>query len=361
MQSTFDLDKNRLTSDEKYISRCLEIGQNGLGLAAPNPAVGAVIVYQNQIVGEGYTSPYGGPHAEVNAIQSVVDTSVLKKATLYVTLEPCSHFGKTPPCADLIIAYGIPKVVVGLLDPHEKVAGKGIQKLTDAGCEVITGILEKECREHHKRFLTFHEKKRPYIILKWAETLDGFVAPSKEKRTAVPQPYWISNAYSKQLVHQWRALEQGILVGTNTVLEDNPKLSVRQWEGKNPFRIVLDKDLKIPRDHHVMDKSTPTLILTAVEDQSRYHKGVHYRVLNFEAALAQQICAVLREFDLSSVLIEGGAQTLQTFINEGLWDEARVFTANRSFDNGVKAPKLDGTLLSTKQIDTDTLKTYRND
>ena len=341
--------------------RCIEIAQSGLGNTAPNPMVGAVIIHHEKIIGEGFTSPYGGAHAEVNAIQSVVDTSLLKEATLYVTLEPCSHFGKTPPCADLIIKHQIPKVVIGLLDPHERVAGKGIERLKNSGCEVIFGVLEEECREHHKRFLTFHEKKRPYIILKWAETLDGFIAPSKTDRKENPEPYWITNPYSRQMVHQWRSEERGILVGTNTVLEDNPKLDVRHWEGKNPFRIVLDNGLKIPEDYNVLDESIPTLVFTEVEDLSRYLGGVSYEFLDFSADVAKQICEILPGYNITSVLIEGGSRTLQTFIDEGLWDEARVFTGNTSFKKGIKAPVFSGKLIDSKKIGLDILKYYNND
>ena len=341
--------------------RCIEIAQSGLGNTAPNPMVGAVIIHHEKIIGEGFTNPYGGAHAEVNAIQSVVDTSLLKEATLYVTLEPCSHFGKTPPCADLIIKHQIPKVVIGLLDPHERVAGKGIERLKNSGCEVIFGVLEEECREHHKRFLTFHEKKRPYIILKWAETLDGFIAPSKTDRKENPEPYWITNPYSRQMVHQWRSEERGILVGTNTVLEDNPKLDVRHWEGKNPFRIVLDNGLKIPEDYNVLDESIPTLVFTEVEDLSRYLGGVSYEFLDFSADVAKQICEILPGYNITSVLIEGGSRTLQTFIDEGLWDEARVFTGNTSFKKGIKAPVFSGKLIDSKKIGLDILKYYNND
>lgn len=343
------------------MKRAIELAKNGLGTTYPNPMVGCVIVNKGEIVGEGYTSSYGGSHAEVNAIASVKDKSLLKTATLYVTLEPCSHFGKTPPCADLIIQYQIHKVVIGLLDPHEKVAGKGIQKLTDAGCEVLTGVLEDECRDHHKRFLTFHEKKRPYIILKWAETLDGFIAPAKKDRTKKPKPYWITNSASRQLVHQWRAEEQAILVGTNTVLEDNPKLDLRHWQGKNPFRIVLDRSLKIKSAFQILDGSIPTLILTEIIDTSKYIDGVDYQLVDFSKDVTQQICDVLWRLNLTSLIIEGGSQTIQTFLNDNLWDEARVFTGNTSFTTGIKAPELSEGLINTKQISTDTLKTYRND
>ncbi len=339
--------------------RCIEIAQNGLGVSAPNPAVGAVIVYNYKIIGEGYTSTYGGPHAEVNAIQSVTDISLLKEATLYVTLEPCSHFGKTPPCVDLIIKHGIPKVVIGLMDPHEKVAGRGIQKLIDAGCEVLTKILEKECRELHKRFLTFHEKKRPYIILKWAETLDGYIAPEKEKRNTNPEPFWITNPYSRQITHKWRAEEQAILVGSNTVLEDNPKLDVRHWKGKNPVRIVVDPSLKIKGNYHVLDGSIPTILLTEIRDESKYVSGVDYALVDFSKNVTQQICSILWKSNLTSVLVEGGSQTLQTFLDAKLWDEARVFTGSTSFKEGIKAPDFKGEIISELKIKNDFLKTYR--
>ncbi|TMM53619.1 bifunctional diaminohydroxyphosphoribosylaminopyrimidine deaminase/5-amino-6-(5-phosphoribosylamino)uracil reductase RibD [Maribacter algarum] len=347
---------------QKYMLRCIEIAQNGLGIAAPNPMVGAVIVYNDEIIGEGFTSAYGKSHAEVNAIQSVRDKTLLKKATLYVTLEPCCHYGKTPPCADLIIDHQIPHVVVGVLDPNEKVAGKGIEKLKKFGCDVTCGILEKECREHHKRFLTFYEKKRPYIILKWAETLDGFIAPEKGKRGSNPEPYWITNARSRQMVHQWRTEELGILVGTNTVLEDNPKLDARHWKGKNPFRIILDKDLKIPEDYHVLDESIPTMLLTEVEEVKKDTKGeIHYQYLDFSMDLAKQICEILPGYNLTSILIEGGSKTLQTFIDAGLWDEARVFTGNTSLTKGIKAPEFSGKLINSQNIESDHLKIYRND
>lgn len=341
--------------------RAIQVAKNGLGFTYPNPMVGCVITHQGKIIGEGYTSSYGGSHAEVNAIQSVANTSLLKASTLYVTLEPCSHFGKTPPCADLIIKHGILKVVVGLLDPHKKVAGKGIQRLTDAGCEVITGVLENECSLNHKRFLTFHEKIRPYIILKWAETLDGFIAPSKTERKENPEPYWITSSYSRQLTHQWRAEEQAILVGTNTVLEDNPKLDVRLWKGKNPFRVVLDPSLKIKGNYNVLDGSIDTLVLTAVQDKSKYHKGVKYAIMDFSKNVAAQICEILHSYQLTSIIIEGGSKTLQTFIDANLWDEASVFKGNTAFKKGIKAPAFSGNLIDSKKIGVDILKTYRND
>ncbi|MDX1768579.1 MAG: bifunctional diaminohydroxyphosphoribosylaminopyrimidine deaminase/5-amino-6-(5-phosphoribosylamino)uracil reductase RibD [Arenibacter troitsensis] len=345
---------------EKYISRCIQLAKNGLGTTFPNPMVGSVIVHGDKIIGEGYTSPYGGSHAEVNAINSVKDKSLLSKATLYVTLEPCSHYGKTPPCADLIVKHQIPNIVVGLLDPHEKVAGKGIEKLKVAGCNVTVGVLEKECLEHHKRFITSHTKNRPYIILKWAETADGFLAPSHQKRNNNPQPYWISNPYSQQLVHQWRSQEQAILVGTNTVLADNPKLNVRHWKGKNPIRIVLDRELKIGKKHHVMDGSVKTIIITADRLQNP-PQGIFYELIDFESNLAGQICAVLHKHEIISVIIEGGSKTLQSFIDSELWDEARIFKGKNKFGEGLESPRIRGFLQSETRIESDILTLLKHD
>ncbi len=323
--------------------------------------VGCVIVHEGKIIGEGFTSPYGGSHAEVNAIHSVKEKSLLAKSTLYVTLEPCSHYGKTPPCADLITSHKIPKVFIGLKDPHAKVAGKGIEKLQQSGCEVTVGVLENECRRHHKRFLAFQEKKRPYIILKWAETVDGFIAPKKEKRNSDPEPYWITNAYSRQLVHQWRSEEQAILAGTNTVLEDNPKLNVRSWDGNDPIRIIIDKTLKIPSNSHVFDASAKTIIITAIENESTYLSSAIYEVIDFTKPMAAQICNVLHKHSITSVVVEGGYQTLQTFIDENLWDEARIFKGNARFVEGTSAPKISGRLLETRQLLSDNLTILRND
>lgn len=356
-----ELNKKYLTTHEKYIKRCIQIANNGLGTTYPNPNVGCVIVYNNTIIGEGFTSPYGGPHAEVNAINSVVNNSLLKKATLYVTLEPCSHYGKTPPCANLIIQKQIPNVVIGVVDSHSAVAGKGIQKLKEAGCNVTVGVLQEECLKHHKRFFTFHNKKRPFIILKWAQTQDGFIAPAKETRNK-KQPVWISNAYAKQLVHQWRSQEHAILVGTNTVLEDNPKLTTRLWEGNNPIRVVLDSNLKIDGSYYVTDGKTPTIIITDISkiDKVKTQKNCTYKHIDFTKNIAQQICNVLTESNIQSIIIEGGAQTLQTFIDANLWDEARVFTGNTSFTKGVAAPSLPSNQTETIKLKNNTLTYYIN-
>ncbi len=344
-----------LSVDEIYMLRCIQMAKNGLGTTAPNPMVGAVIVHQNRIIGEGFTSAYGGAHAEVNAVASVKDPSLLKSATLYVTLEPCSHYGKTPPCSDLIIKNKIPKVVIGLKDPHEKVAGEGIKKLEEAGCTVEVGVLAEACKEHHKRFLTFHGKKRPYIILKWAETADGFIAPEQTLRGETKEPYWITNARSRQLVHQWRSEEQAILVGTNTVLADNPQLNLRDWSGKQPTRIILDRILKIPKDYNLLDGKQSTIVCTEITDESKYLQGITYKVLDFNANVSVQLCKIMFEEQIQSVIIEGGTQTLESFIKNDLWDEARIFRGTTTFGKGLKAPDINSKIQQQMQISTDQL------
>ena len=307
--------------------------------------VGCVIVVKDQIIAEGYTSPYGGAHAEVNAINSVKNLELLKQATLYVTLEPCAHYGKTPPCSDLIIAHKIPRIVIGCLDKHDKVCGKGISKLKAAGCEVIVGVLESKCHDHHKRFFTYHTKKRPYIILKWAETNDGFIAHLSKFET---KPVWISNPQSRQLVHQWRSEEQAILVGANTVVQDNRRLTTRAVAGPNPIRVVVDLNNSLPDSSHIFNSEAKTIRLTSNE-------------VDTNKPLAEQLCAKLYEYHISSIIIEGGQKTLQTFIDEGLWDEARIFSSELNLTAGIHKPKINGTLVSTKKIESDTLKTFIND
>ncbi|RCW90906.1 bifunctional diaminohydroxyphosphoribosylaminopyrimidine deaminase/5-amino-6-(5-phosphoribosylamino)uracil reductase RibD [Winogradskyella arenosi] len=346
-----------MTSHDTYIKRCLQIAKNGLGSTRPNPMVGAVIVYKDQIISEGFTSAYGGNHAEVNAINAVKDPSLLEKSTIYVTLEPCSHFGKTPPCSDLIIARKIPNVVIGCVDDNPEVAGKGIASLKAAGCHVTVGVLEAECKEHHKRFFSIHQKQRPYIILKWAETQDGFIAPKSRNEQ---KPVWITNKYSRQLVHKWRAEEQAILVGTQTVIEDNPSLTVRDWSGANPIRIVLDKDFKLAPEANIFNTDAETLVIGGanheLEDALPSNVSIDW---SLKQDIAKQICAVLYQRNINSVIIEGGAQTLQTFIDENLWDKARVFIGPSQFNEGVKAPKLNGLLVSEQSILDDTLKIFK--
>ena len=341
---------------EHYIKRCLEISKLGIGTTRPNPSVGAVLVVDDRIIGEGFTSPYGGNHAEVNAISAVKDQTLLAIATMYVTLEPCSHFGKTPPCADLIIKSEIKKVVIGCIDSNVLVAGKGIERLQNAGCEVIVGVLEKECKAHHKRFFTFQTKKRPFIILKWAQTLDAYVAP---KNRAIQAPVWITNEASRQLVHKWRCEEQAILVGTTTVLDDNPRLDVRYWKGEDPVRIVIDKELKIPTNLKVYDGSVKTIF---INERSTSVKGaIFFEKINFSKPIAIQICEVLFKHNIQSLIVEGGTKTIQTFIDENLWDEARVFSGEVHFNDGVNAPKFDVIPTNKENIKGDILKTYLND
>ncbi|UBZ07114.1 bifunctional diaminohydroxyphosphoribosylaminopyrimidine deaminase/5-amino-6-(5-phosphoribosylamino)uracil reductase RibD [Salegentibacter mishustinae] len=342
---------------EKYIKRCIELAKNGLGATYPNPLVGSVIVHRDSIIGEGWHQKAGGPHAEVNAVNSVKDESLLKKSTIYVSLEPCSHFGKTPPCSDLIIAKGIKNVVIGTVDPFAEVAGRGIKKLMEAGCEVQVGVLEQECQDLNQRFFTFHQKKRPYIILKWAQTADGFIAPKIQQKR---EPVWITNQYSKQLVHKWRSEEQAILVGTNTAIADNPKLNTRLWKGENPVRVVIDKDLKIPQESALFDGTIKTIVLTENEKKSD-NNNLAFEKLDFQQDLPNQICEVLYRHNLQSIIIEGGAKTHQTFIDNNLWDEARVFTGISEFHKGVKAPEFLGKMFSKTTLERDTLKFYKND
>ena len=286
--------------------------------------VGCLIVKDDKIIGEGYTDPFGGSHAEVNAIKSVKNRELLKSATLYVTLEPCSHHGKTPPCCDLIISRQIPRVVIGCVDPHEKVCGQGIARLKASGCQVIVGVEEALCKIHHKRFLTYHTKKRPYIILKWAQTKNGFVAPKNKNSN---RPFWISGKLSRQLVHQWRAEEQAILVGANTVTKDNPSLTTRHIVGKNPIRIVVSNNEKLSRQLNIFNRDAKTILLNIDE----FNKG---------EPIGTQICDKLFSQKITSLIVEGGPKTLDYFLSENLWDEARIFEGNTDIKQGIKAPKI---------------------
>ena len=341
---------------QKYIKRCIQLSKNGLGTTRPNPMVGCVIVCKDVVIGEGYTSPYGGNHAEVNAIASVKDKTLLKQATLYVSLEPCSHFGKTPPCSNLIVESEILNVVVGVIDDNSLVSGKGVEYLKANGIDVVVGVLEEECKEVNKRFFAFHHKKRPYIILKWAETKDGFI-DKKRAKDAVKQPTWISNSYSQQLVHKWRGEEHAIMVGTNTVIEDNPKLNVRLWSGENPIRLVLDNSMRIPDDLHVFDGSVKTIVFTGSKAIFNSEgKNIQLVEVDCSKSIPAQICAYLFQQDIQSVIIEGGAQTLQSFINAGVWDEARIFVGDVIFGEGLKSPLIEGELKEFKTIDSDILK-----
>lgn len=338
--------------------RCIQLAKNGLGTTYPNPLVGSVIVCDGRIIGEGWHYKSGLGHAEVNAISSVEDKDLLKKATIYVNLEPCSHYGKTPPCADLIIASGIKKVVVGSMDPNPKVAGKGILKLIGNGCDVRTGVLKSECDELNKRFFTFHQRKRPFIFLKWAQSDDGFIAPLAAKRASKREPVWISNELSRQLVHKTRTTEQAILIGTTTAAIDNPTLTARDWFGTNPLRVLIDRQLRLAEDVSVLDGAVKTIIITEKENTNK--DNLFYEKIDFSENLASQICDLLYKYQIQSLIVEGGMKTLQTFIDEKLWDEALIFRGNVTFGNGIVAPKFHGSQFSEEKIKGDTLQQFKN-
>ena len=317
---------------EKYISRCIELGKLGIGNTYPNPSVGSCLVVNDKIIGEGYTSKAGGNHAEVNAINSVEDKSLLKQSTIYVTLEPCCHHGKTPPCVDKIIACGIKKVVIGIEDPNPLVCGKGIERLKENGVEVISGILKNKCIEHHKRFLSYIINKRPYIILKWAETADGFIAPIKKN---VNEPYWISNEKSRQLVHKWRSEEQAILVGAKTIREDDPRLTTRDWEGKNCDIYILSKN-GFKKDYKIFNQESK---VTTLNNEK----------IDFEKDIVKQICDKFYDDKILSIIVEGGTKTLSNFIDSETWDEMRVFKTKEKLGDGIMGPNLK--LSESKKVD----------
>lgn len=328
-------------SDEVYIQRCLELAALGAGTVSPNPMVGAVIVHEDRIIGEGYTSPYGGPHAEVNAVQNALDNlgqekaeKLFKRSTIYVSLEPCAHYGKTPPCADMLVSYQFKKVVVGCLDPFVKVNGLGIQKLKDAGIEVVTGVKEEACKFINRRFFTRVAKHRPYVVLKWAETLDGYFAPKDSMQK------WISNDASKQLVHKWRSEEDAILVGAHTALVDNPALTTRFWTGKSPKKVLIDKNLSVPLTSRLFLTEAEDLIIFNAHKTDWTGNLKYIQLENFDLYLPQNILYQLYLMDIQSIIIEGGVKTLQHFIQAGLWDEARVIVGNSNWNEGLKAPKL---------------------
>ena len=337
------------------MSRCLQLAANGMGTTRPNPMVGSVVVYKDTIIGEGWHLKPGDPHAEVNAINSVQDKSLLRHSTLYVNLEPCSHFGRTPPCADLIITSKIPTVVIGTVDPHAIVKGAGIKKLLDSGIDVVVGVLENECTELNKRFFTFMQNKRPYIILKWAESADGFIAP---ERRLEQKPVWITNLLSRQLVHKWRSEEHAILVGTQTVLDDNPELTVREWTGNNPIRVVLDFSSRADKNSLIFNDEAKTILITGT---SQFAELSHNVIIEkVEKIDVKMILEVLYNHAITSVIVEGGSRTLQSFIDENLWDEARVFLGNKMFGSGIKAPQFKPAASDLKLIGEDRLSVYKN-
>lgn len=341
-------------NDEFYIKRCIDLALKGKGNVAPNPMVGAVIVYNNEIIGEGYHQQYGEAHAEVNAVNAVADKSLLNESTIYVSLEPCAHFGKTPPCANLIVKYNFKRVVIGCVDTFSKVAGKGIEILKNAGIEVTIGVLEKECRALNKRFFTFHEKKRPYVILKWAQSKDGFL--DKERNNNETGINWITQPETKKLVHQWRAEESAILVGKNTALTDNPSLTVREAKGKNPIRILLDSHLEVQETAHLFDEQAPLLIFNTIKSDK---KG-QLEWIKTTAMTPQSILSELHKRSIQSLIVEGGKKVLETFILANLWDEARVLVGTPIFERGIVAPQLKTDFTSQTKLGQDAFYLYKN-
>jgi diaminohydroxyphosphoribosylaminopyrimidine deaminase/5-amino-6-(5-phosphoribosylamino)uracil reductase len=335
-----------MTSDELFMLRAIELAQLGIGEVSPNPRVGCIIVHDNKIIGEGWHKKFSEAHAEVNAINSLEDHSALKESTIYVNLEPCSHYGKTPPCVDLLIKHRVKKVVISTIDPNPLVSGKGIQKLKEAGIEVSVGVLEKEGRELNKRFFTFIEKQRPYIILKWAQTADGFIAQKNFESK------WISNELSRQLTHRWRSEEDAVLVGTRTASHDNPSLTVREWSGRNPTRIVIDRFLRLNDHLQLLDKKEKTICYNVIKHEE--HKNLSLVRINENNFLNELIHDLYKQ-KIQSLVVEGGAQTLQLFIDSNFWDEARVFTSARTFGEGIAAPSIKGKIFHQQNIESDRL------
>jgi len=333
--------------------RCIELAKLGAGSVAPNPMVGAVLVYNNRIIGEGYHMQYGKAHAEVNCINAVLeaDKELVPKSVMYVSLEPCAHFGKTPPCADLIIAKKIPRVVIGCRDPFKEVDGKGIEKLLAAGIEVIQPVMEEACKALNKRFFTFHTQHRPYIILKWAQTVNGIIGNDDHSRLL------ISNAFTNRLVHKWRSEEAAILVGTNTALFDDPSLTTRLWKGNNPVRLVLDMDLRLPSSLQLFDGSVRTIVFNKLKHEE--NKNLFYYQVTKELSIVHQVCNALYQLDIQSVLVEGGTRLLQSFIDENMFDEARIVT-NTQTTSGIPAPVTGNMdLQDSLQLQSDTIRFYK--
>lgn len=356
------------------MQRCLELARLGQGHVAPNPMVGAVLVYNERIIGEGYHQQYGGPHAEVNCLASVkeADEHLIQQSTLYVSLEPCSHYGKTPPCADLVIRKKIPVVVIGCRDPFVEVNGKGIEKLEAAGVRVIEPVLEDECRGLNKRFFIFYQQHRPYVVLKWAQSLDGRIASADKLPDAkgTKARLLITNEFTNRLVHKWRSEEMAILVGTNTALYDDPALTTRLWPGKDPVRLVVDKELKLPSSLKLFDTGQTVVVFNLKKHSLPLEKTgpenlkeqIWYYQVTEDASLVHQVMNALCQMNIQSVLVEGGAQLLQSFIDEGAWDEARVITNEEMVvGEGLPAPLLSHyKLISTESLHPDVIRTFRN-
>lgn len=346
-------------SDELYMKRCLELAESGNGQVSPNPLVGCVIVSGGRIIGEGYHKKYGQAHAEVNAVNAVLEKygeeapALLKQATVYVSLEPCAHFGKTPPCADLLIRHQVKKVVIGNRDPFPDVDGKGMGKLMNAGVEVVSGILEEECSFVNRRFFTRIKQNRPFIILKWARTANGYFAP----KNSVQQ--WISGPLAKRLVHKWRTEEDAVLIGKQTAIADNPQLSAREWPGRNPIRIMIDRNLEVATDASIYNDMAKTIVLN--EQKTDVVNNIHYIAMeDMQYYLPQKIAYQLYLMDIQSIIIEGGANILNQFIAAGLWDEARVFNSSHSWNTGIFSPQINGLITAVTAVDNDQLTIYEN-
>lgn len=343
-----------MVDHERLMRRCLDLALLGKGSVSPNPLVGALLFYRGDIIAENYHRKFGREHAEVLVINEVLQQygdrgpEILGDCTLYVSLEPCSHHGKTPPCADLIVRYKIPRVVIAMTDPSDKVNGRGIARLREAGIEVIEGVLREEAEWINRRFITQAKKNRPYIILKWAQTADGFMAPEDQEKR------WITGPEADQLVHRWRSEEDAILVGSGTALADNPKLDVREWKGRNPRRILIDKNLRVPATACILDGRAETIVFNA--QKTDWQAGLKYIALeNFDLYLPQQIAYQLYLMDVQSLVVEGGIKVLDTFLEAGLWDEAQIFTSKAMWGCGRKAPVPAGRLLSVSRVGQDTL------
>lgn len=343
--------------NEKYMQRCIDLAKLGERRVAPNPMVGSVIVCKGKIIGEGFHQQHGGPHAEVNAINSVHDQELLKQSTLYVNLEPCAHFGKTPPCSDLIIEKQVPEIVIGTVDPFAQVAGKGIEKLRKAGRKVTVGVLEKECLELNRRFFTFHKEKRPYIVLKWAQTADGFV---DFDRTALDygKPSWITNEMARIAVHKQRSTETAIFIGTETALRDNPSLTLRDWYGKQPLRIVVDRFRRLDANLSLFDGKSETLTVT----QAPYNENRNTKQIIIEKTedSIDKLLEYLYTNSIQSVIVEGGPTLLKSFIDRKLWDEAHVYVGQVTFGNGIKAPEFQASPTYFDRFYNSELRVYRN-
>jgi diaminohydroxyphosphoribosylaminopyrimidine deaminase / 5-amino-6-(5-phosphoribosylamino)uracil reductase len=342
----------------KFMKRCLDLAVRSEGLTYPNPLVGSVVVHKGIVIGEGYHLKAGMPHAEVNAINSVPDKSLLAQSTLYVSLEPCTHTGKTPPCTDLIISKRIPEIVVGTIDTSDKVSGKGIEILKKAGCNVISGVLETDCRIINRRFFTYHEKKRPYITLKWAQSADGYIDTVRNS-LASAEPNWITGRSERVLVHKWRAEEETILVGAGTIRADNPRLNVRYWTGKDPLKIIVSREGDLGK---YLTENETNCLLIAYKVHPELNRGKTKEVeLKEGIPSAIQVIDYLYNEKIQSLFIEGGAEILKHFIENGLWDEARIFTGKVNFNGGVRAPSIAGKLVSDIVFEKSGLKVVRNE